>query len=169
MSEVKCCKPKCNSNDPTKNACDKENIKAQEKTYFILFIFLNIVVIFARFKELDFNKYKNGWDLVFFVVWLEIQILFVILILSLFMRLLSLLSYNWKLIKKNWILLISPYKPYKISKKIGAEVIEEIVVKVFWYFLQMVIYTVISLVAVTLYLIFLLLFGPILLGYTKIY
>ena len=129
MSNVKCCKPKCNSNDPTKDACDKENIKAQEKTYFILFIFLNIVVIFARFKELDFNKYKNGWDLIFFIVWLEIQILFFILILSLFMQLLSILSYNWTLIKKAWILIISKHKETKMAKMIGAGKAEEVGLK----------------------------------------
>ena len=73
MSNVKCCKPKC---EPKQDACSATNIQAQQNTYWTLFIFLNIIVILARFKELDFNKYKNGWDLIFFIVWLEIQILF---------------------------------------------------------------------------------------------
>jgi len=167
MSTVKCCKPKC-STSYNDEVCGKENIKEQERIYFILFIFLNIVVILARFKELDFNKYKNKWNLLFFIVWLEIQILFSIIILSLFMSLISVLDYNWKMIKEAWILIISKHKESKMAKKLGAGKAEEVGLKA-WYFIKILWFTFISIVLITIYVIFLFLFGPILLGYTKIY
>jgi hypothetical protein len=158
-NKVKCCKPKCK---PDLNKCNTVPFY-QDPTFGAHLVFLNIIVIFARFKELNFNKHK-GTSLFWFIFWLELQILFFYFGLKFFYWVLSSLTVLIVFIKYFGAIIIEP-----LSKKKG--VVEDL--KRFGQVLLKILLVFVIILLITLFfgliilsIFYVVIFGPILLGYT---
>jgi hypothetical protein len=161
--KVKCCKPKCKA--PAKNVCDARSFYDQFTTGTNLFL-LNVIVIIARFKELNFAKFKS-LELFWFLVWLEIQIVFFYY---------GLLFFYWTFNSLKIILLIIKSCADTISKPLSKKkgfigfFIKswEVMLKIFLVFVVILLIQV-CVGLVILFFTYLIVFGPILLGYTKFF
>ena len=162
--DVKCCKQRpCliqQSKCPSKPFYNSDS-------YYKSLLFVNIIIILARLYKLNFSEYTNIWALFGFLLWLEIQILFFFVLFHFFIRVIVNILYVIEWIRKLWIGLISDHKAKGILKILKLNTLYNYGYKL--YCLVSIIFLLIYIsIIIVAFLVFLFIFGPLLLGYTNI-
>jgi hypothetical protein len=167
MDKIKCCKPKCK---PDLNKCNTVPFY-KDPMFTGHLLFLNLIVIIARFKELNFEKHK-GASLLWFIIWLEIQILFFYAGLLFFYWVLSSLQILGIFINTLVNEVRNPIKSKSffitIMKTLKILIVYEIIYKTFCVLL-IILLIIICLGLIISFILYVVIFGPILLGYTVFY
>ena len=167
MDKVKCCKPKCK---PDLNKCNTVPFY-KDPMFTGHLLFLNLIVIIARFKELNFEKHK-GTSLFWFIVWLEIQILFFYAGLLFFYWVLSSLKILAIFITTLANEVRNPIKSksffVKMMKTLKLLIVYEVIYKSLCVLLIILLIN-ISLGLIISFILYVVIVGPILLGYTVFY
>ena len=160
----KCCKkPTCK---PKENKCKSNNVEIYNDPRFWKFlIFLNVLIILIRYSYIN-CKDKN-FSLFWFLVWLELQIIFFYIVVFTFYFIQNAVLYLIELEFYYLKALASVRKPNKIMKFLDLKKTDEALFRIYCI-LALIIIPLIILFIVVPYVLF---FGVLLfflLGYTKI-
>jgi hypothetical protein len=165
---TKCCKErKC---APEQNKCNTTPFYNSEMYYKIFYV-INFLIICYRIYYLKKDEYKQltgVWQWVTFIAWLELQILFFFIVFQMFMILIYNVIYLIEILQQGFTILFKNNKPKGLFKTFKQDLLYNILLKIAWTLIIIGVILAI-IVLISLFILFIIICGPLLLGYTSIY